>query len=200
MYYLFIKAISDYLFEIKKIRIENRERFEIFLEYLVSLTINLFIAIGVGYTIKMQSELVVFGLSYTLLRTSVGGCYYKLNIKDSFITWIMGISIIMAMNYLIEYQTTIILSILMIVFSIGMTIVLSRINMHDIDISLAMKNNIKFRSVVMIMVESFVLLFGFATVYNSLVIAGIVGIFSQSMMIIQWLHSGECLVEVRNFT
>lgn len=199
MYYIIVKQIMDYLIKNKKIKSENEKRVGILMEYAVSLAINLFIAIGVGYTLNMETGLIVFATFYTVLRTSVGGCFYKINVKNSIMTWIMGIVIIAAMNYLINEQMTTIISIMMLVFSIGMTMILTRLNMHELDVSVDVKNNIKFRSIVTIIVESFILAIAIAFSKNTIAIAGVVGVFSQSMMIMQWMSKEECLVEVNNY-
>lgn len=187
MYYVIASKIVGYF--MKRGCIKNEKRGQIIIEYTLSLLINILIASGIGHTLDMENQMVVFSIFYTLLRTSNGGNYLKLNTKSTVSLWAFAAAAILGMEYIVGNDFGNIMLMAGLALSFFVVIFFAPFKGKQFNVPEDVRKDLARRSKITICLECTCLAVGMWTLNSSLIAAAIVGVFIQSMSLL--LMSGR---------
>lgn len=98
MYYLIVNKLIGQMENGRCIAEKNKGKWQMVLNYLFPIFMNMVIASGIGHTFKMELPMIVFSIFYTVLRVGCDGNYLKLDVKGAAVRWATGIVLISAIN------------------------------------------------------------------------------------------------------
>lgn len=164
--------------------IRNAKRGQVIIEYILSVIANILIASGIGHTLDMEKQMIVFSIFYTILRSSSGGNYLKLNTKNTVSIWGFGAAAIFGIEYILEGDYGRIVLLVFLIVSLLTVMVLAPFRIHKINIPEDIIKDLTKRSSITICLECLCLAVGIWTFNSNIVAAAIVGVFIQSMSLI----------------
>ena len=167
-------------------------------EYLLPLIFNMVVSSGIGHTFEIESEMIIFSMFYTVLKTSNGGYYYKFNVKNTIFLWSSAVVILKSIPYILLLSYG---KVLLFTFLIGSLIIVFCFLPIVIQQSESPKNMRKVilkTSYKIILLESIPLIYGIFFYQNKFIVAAIVGIMIQSISLILVQERDKQVISLHN--
>lgn len=199
MYHILANKLMEYLVKEEYVKREKADSYQLFIEYFLSLVINILIASGLGHTLEMENEMIVYSIFYTFLRNSNGGTYMKVNAKQAVSFWVMGTVGILGMNYLYNesYGKVVMVAILLISFLL--VVLLAPYRGRREVFPEQVRKVLRDRSLITASIEC---IFLFSTVFawdSNLVAAAIAGVFMQSVSLLPTMNKERQIINFSFF-
>lgn len=179
MYHVIVRKVYRILFSNSNIK--NTHLCGLCIEYLLPLVLNSIIASGIGYTFEVETEMVIFSVFYTILKTSNGGNYYKLNLKNAIFVWSSAVVAIKAIPYSLAFPYQKSILVIVLVSSLIITFAFFPILIQKMGFSKEMQKMFLHMSYTVITIECVPLIVGVALSSNQLITAAIVGVLLQNI-------------------
>lgn len=173
------------------------KRYTLFLEYLFSVVVNIVFAAALGHTFRIEKEMIVFAVCYTILRVSNGGNYLKINIKNVCSAWGAGVIILYAMKFyacdMIE-KDAIYAILLICILCVGFLV---PHNIQNLELGQILSGCIYKRSIATVLAESVCILLGMFFVDYKTFVPAVIGLLMQSISLVSGIFDKEQIVEQR---
>lgn len=199
MYYLVADKLTDLLKKKEYIKEEQYKIMKVIIEYLVAIAINMVLAAGIGHTFQIESKLIVFSIFYSIVRVSTGGCYLKLDMKNSIMRWALAIVLIRVAEILAIDMAEKWIMVCFLVMSVVTVLTLAPGKLGKVEFSEEMIKSLRKRSILTITVIGVLLLVGVLFFDNAMITSGIVGVFVQSLSLLPTSMVNRQVVELENY-
>lgn len=184
MYYIIANKILKYFIDKGYVDGNSMKNWQLIIEYTLSLLVNVLVASGIGHTLDMEREMIVFSIFYTVLRVSNGGNYLKVNVKNTVSLWGFGAAILFCTEYMISESYGSYVLLLFLAISLGLVISVIPLEMRRSNLPEEVKHNLSRRSIITISIECVCLLAGICVFHNTLIAAAVAGVFIQSVSLV----------------
>lgn len=168
----------------------NNRLWEKYVEYLLPLILNTMVASGIGHTFEIEIEMIMFSIFYTVLRTSNGGNYYKINVKNTLFFWSSAVVVLKTIPYIIAAEYGKILLLIFILGSLAIVFIFLPVSIRQREFPKNVRKTILKTSYAVILLESLPLLIGTFFCINRFIVAAVSGVLLQSISLI-WVQERE---------
>ncbi len=199
MYYLIADRLVCLLKKRNIIKKENNKIMKTVIEYIVTMFINAILAAGIGHTFQIESKLIVFSIFYSILRVSAGGCYLKLDMKNSVMRWALAVVLIRVAEIVALDMAEKWIMVSFILMSAMTVLAFAPCKSGKTELPDVVKQSMRKRSIVTIAVLSALLLVGIVFFENNNVISAVVGVFVQSLSLLPTSMVGKQVVELETY-
>lgn len=166
------------------IKAKQTKAMHLFVEYVLSLVINILVASAVGYTLEMENKMIVFSVFYTILRNSNGGNYLKLNLKNTVTIWGLGVACLIGVENIISEPYSKMVLLCMLAISILIVFLMVPFKAQKIDIPSELMKGLSKRSIITISGECIILVIAILIFNSAIVAAAAIGVFVQSVSLL----------------
>lgn len=199
MYYIISNIIIKNLIHKGYISSKKEKSKQILVEYIIALVTNIVIAAGIGHTLKIENQLIIYSIFYTILRSSNGGNYLKLNIKNAITRWCFGIALLLGSEYMIGNLYGKIMLLCFCFISFLAVVTLAPFKAKKISLPEEIEQKLWKRSAVTVTILCAFLAVCIIAMPSSIIASAVIGIFVQSISLLPTPIVNKQIIELESY-